>query len=65
MKSRWKRACVFLVLLLGVTGCGKKETELQKEEVQTEGVKEEENSQDVQKQEENEKTSRKISSRKR
>lgn len=56
MKSRWKRACVFLVLLLGVTGCGKKEPEPQKEEVQTEEVKDEENSQDIQKQEENEKT---------
>lgn len=52
MKSRWKIVCVFLVLLLGVTGCGEKEPEPQKGEVQTEEVKEEENSQDIQKQEE-------------
>lgn len=47
--------CVFLILLLGMTGCGKKAVEPQKEKVQTEEGKEEESSSDIQKQEESEK----------
>ena len=41
MKSRWKQMCIFLVLLLGMTGCGQKETEPKSEQAQTEGTKEE------------------------
>lgn len=41
MKSRWKQMCIFLVLLLSMTGCGQKETEPKKDQTQTEDAKEE------------------------
>ena len=56
MKSKWKQMCIFLVLLLSMTGCGQKETEPKKEQAKTEDAKEEESTQETQEKEEQSQT---------